>query len=646
MKNKNIFAGLLALAMFNGTAFAEIFVQNGRLDREFTTNRTLYYVEYEGDEIPDITADGYELIKKAESPYMGGALLSENTTIIKNTETGIRYRFVFEKKGGSVDVTSIDLTSGGMLTIKGSVNGLNDIEILILKPTEDFGEKAFEGKDIEGPAMEKTVLDAIEVKSEDISGDLILEYQFPVSAVSGQYGFLITGEGVDENYYSTKFYMSETDIQNVISEINEKSVFNDVNTLENLKTYVEENAKRLYFDMTKYNELSDDAKAFAVSALESEGDYTTLDEIGEKFNRGVTIAWLYDGLAPEEILEGNEILNFEMYENYLDLKDKDGVKKAIKGLKTEEEIRTAFNKKVAISMLNEAEPSEIKTIIEKYNDYIGIEESLYNYFIKNSSKCIKALGNKGFDDENDINNAIKKVKNSGSGGGGNGGGGGGIPSGGINSSVPQSTGGYIAPITEQKPVVSEPPKEEVKVENKLPFEDIDGVEWAYTAIEHLYNNKVLNGKSEKIFAPNDNVKREEFVKLVVNGFGLEKDGETKFADVDKDAWYAEFLNIAFNSGVVNGVSETEFGVGKYITREDMAVMIYRAVKASGMDVEIIVENPAELSDMDSVSDYAKEAVEFMIEKGAINGINGEFRPKDYATRAQTAQMLYQIIKIR
>ena len=106
------------------------------------------------------------------------------------------------------------------------------------------------------------------------------------------------------------------------------------------------------------------------------------------------------------------------------------------------------------------------------------------------------------------------------------------------------------------------------------------------------------------------------------------------------------MNIAFNSGVVNGVSETEFGVGKYITREDMAVMIYRAVKASGMDVEIIVENPAELSDMDSVSDYAKEAVEFMIEKGAINGINGEFRPKDYATRAQTAQMLYQIIKIR
>ena len=48
-------------------------------------------------------------------------------------------------------------------------------------------------------------------------------------------------------------------------------------------------------------------------------------------------------------------------------------------------------------------------------------------------------------------------------------------SGGISSSVPQSTGGYVAPITEQKPVVQEIPKEEAKVENKLPFEDIENV---------------------------------------------------------------------------------------------------------------------------------------------------------------------------
>ena len=75
-------------------------------------------------------------------------------------------------------------------------------------------------------------------------------------------------------------------------------------------------------------------------------------------------------------------------------------------------------------------------------------------------------------------------------------------------------------------------------------------------------------------------------------------------------------------------------------------MIYRAVSVSGTDTEIIIEDIPQLSDLDEVSDYAKEAVDFMIRKGAINGIDGEFRPHDYATRAQTAQMLYQIIKIR
>ena len=75
-------------------------------------------------------------------------------------------------------------------------------------------------------------------------------------------------------------------------------------------------------------------------------------------------------------------------------------------------------------------------------------------------------------------------------------------------------------------------------------------------------------------------------------------------------------------------------------------MILRAVNKTGTDTEIIIENPAELSDLETVSEYAKEAVEFMIKRGAINGINGEFKPKAAATRAQAAKILYQIIKIR
>jgi len=641
---KKIFAGILMASMLGTTAFAEVSVQDGTLDREFTGERTLYFVEIYGDEIPDITAEGYETVKKAETPYSGGALLEENTTILKNTQTGIRYRFVFEKRDGYVDVESINLNTSGVLTINGVVNGVESINLLILKPTELFGENAFGLSDIKDDAMEETVLDAINITTKSIEGDLIAEYAFPASAESGQYGFYITGDGIRENYYSELYYMSENDIANIISDINEKSEFDDVNTVELLKAYIEENSKRIYLDMTNYNKLSEEAKKLSIAALENEEDYQTLDEIGDAFYKGVSIAWIYDGLDIEEILEDNEYFTLEMYDNYVELKDKSAVKAKVKGLDTEEKIREAFNEKVAISMINEAEPAEIKGILESYNNYIGIETSLYNYFMSNSSKCIKALGNKNFADASEIESAIRKVKNSSN---TSSSGGGGSSSGGVSSQIPKEDAGYVAPITQQKVETgTSEPKEEINEVKTLPFTDIDHVSWAHIAIEHLYNNKVLNGKSETVFDPDSNVKREEFVKLVVNGFGLEKAGKIGFEDVETGAWYEEFLNIAFNSGVVNGISEKEFGVGQCITREDMAVVIYRAVEASGMNVDIIIENPAELSDLDTVSDYAKEAVEFMIEKGAVNGIDGEFKPKEYATRAQTAQMLYQIIKIR
>lgn len=201
----------------------------------------------------------------------------------------------------------------------------------------------------------------------------------------------------------------------------------------------------------------------------------------------------------------------------------------------------------------------------------------------------------------------------------------------------------MAPST-QVPV--EQPKTDVTVENKTSFVDLWDVMWAYDAIEYLYNGNIINGKTEDCFAPKDLVKREEFVKMIVNAFELSGTAEVDFEDANPTDWYMEFMKTAYANGVVKGITETEFGVGTNITKEDIAVMIYRAVNAAGLELDIIVENPAEISDMDDVSDYAKEAVEFMINKGAVKGTDGKFNPKAYATRAETAQMLYNIVKIR
>ncbi|MDY4212287.1 MAG: S-layer homology domain-containing protein, partial [Eubacteriales bacterium] len=87
-----------------------------------------------------------------------------------------------------------------------------------------------------------------------------------------------------------------------------------------------------------------------------------------------------------------------------------------------------------------------------------------------------------------------------------------------------------------------------------------------------------------------------------------------------------------------------FGIGMNITREDMAVMIYRAYR---LNVKKIGEYEKEFAfaDDENISDYAKEAVYVLKNMSVINGTdNGNFAPKSLATRAEASKMLYGLIQ--
>ena len=136
-----------------------------------------------------------------------------------------------------------------------------------------------------------------------------------------------------------------------------------------------------------------------------------------------------------------------------------------------------------------------------------------------------------------------------------------------------------------------------------------------------------------------NITRADFATLAVRLFKFEADAET-FADVSKDKYYAEAVGIAKAVGVVNGISATEFAPMKEISREDMMVMLYRALKVAGIELEETVE--LNHSDFDAVSDYAKTAVSALIKSGLIAGSNGKINPKATATRAEVAVVLSRI----
>lgn len=221
---------------------------------------------------------------------------------------------------------------------------------------------------------------------------------------------------------------------------------------------------------------------------------------------------------------------------------------------------------------------------------------------------------------------VKAQQGSGTGGGA---GGGRISSG-------TSSGGPVTAV--QEPQNMEPSPAE------SPFADLAAVPWARESIAYLASVGAVSGVGGGRFEPMGPVKREEFLKMALNVFGYTvRSGRTPFADVERDAWYENYVYTACSEAVVNGVSETLFGVGDPITRQDAAVLLTRIF--SGVDKRLDVTPGGALpGDLGQTADYAADAVAAMFKAGVLSGDeNGDFQPQSQLTRAEAAKMIYGVL---
>lgn len=175
------------------------------------------------------------------------------------------------------------------------------------------------------------------------------------------------------------------------------------------------------------------------------------------------------------------------------------------------------------------------------------------------------------------------------------------------------------------------------------FNDLSQAEWAREAVEALAAKGIVAGKGNGAFAPNDNVTREEFVKMIVEAFELLDEGaECNFADVASDRWSAKYIASANRLGVVTG-DGANFNPAAQMARQDMAVIIYRVFELAGVDVD---GNAIRFTDNGAISGYAKDAVSALSGAGIINGMgDGTFAPKATVTRAQAAKVIYGLLNL-
>jgi len=176
------------------------------------------------------------------------------------------------------------------------------------------------------------------------------------------------------------------------------------------------------------------------------------------------------------------------------------------------------------------------------------------------------------------------------------------------------------------------------------FNDLGPVSWAQEAITYLAEHGIVAGRGNGIFAPNDGVTREEMVKLVVTAFSDTNSGaECDFSDVSTDRWSYPYIATAFNLGLITGVDASNFEPTGSITRENLAVILYRTYNYAGK--KVVAEN-ASYTDSENISSYAKDAVNAMAKLGIMEGMgDGTFSPKTVVTRAQAAKVIYSLITL-
>lgn len=469
--------------------------------------------------------------------------------------------------------------------------------------------------------------------------EILVSYDGGVTDKDGGYSFTFDipqGSGEYVAYAATEkttldaeefVFVSNEDFENTVDDVKAAASTSDVETLIKNNTY------ELGLTEEQIKDVSTSGLAKVIYNSKNDLDKANRTETHELVQQALLVQKLNDGKVSNIY---NEDVKNTMFDDS-DIKDfynRDYVTAKLeadftnrmsnRGFESIEEYKDALAEAFVLATIRYPNGNgNVEDIVTAFESKIGVNASAL------SSNVWSGLAGENIASYAALANKIDSLDGGSSTGGGNGGGGGG--GGGSYSKLPNAG---ISGIEKEDP-------ETIPTEI---YTDLDGYDWAKTAIVTLSEKKILSGDGNGGFRPGDNITREEFCKLVVAAFELSTDdAKNDFNDVDDNEWYAEYVKIAAANGVVNGIGNGSFGIGQNITREDMAVMLYRAYTLSlKLDTDA---KKVKFGDDASIADYAKDAVYALKAKSVINGVDGtNFAPKNLAQRAEAAKMIYALIQ--
>jgi hypothetical protein len=192
--------------------------------------------------------------------------------------------------------------------------------------------------------------------------------------------------------------------------------------------------------------------------------------------------------------------------------------------------------------------------------------------------------------------------------------------------------------------------EEIKV-----FTDVSEGAWYYDAIQDAYKFGLIQGITATTFSPGSDIERGDFVVIlgrlheflleqdIISGQGINETNKNYFTDVNTDAYYAKYINWAYENNLINGYEDGTFGPEEKLTREQMAVIIYRYLQEFNINIQ---NTPVEINDFNDVnllSSWATEEIRYLQGYSIISGYQNEYHPQDHTTRAEAATFYINVV---
>lgn len=543
----------------------------------------------------------------------------------------------------TVNDTEIDLETD-VVTISGNVSTKNNkATLIVLNPNGKLTDLA-------------TDSDALQYKriiATDENGDFTHSFKLSLDDVNdtGVYKIYVGERGESTNADGEFYFASENDIKSVVSQITSATSATEITTILSN----EEDAKKL--SVTQFKPFSEQEKSKIATVMFAKLQTWTTDNKNNCTGAEMQ-SFIYECSIVSAFNNGNKALvidndgNF-LYENILNITKMDTEKditlvdvyntlisdegKALvrdslfnKNYKDLDDLKKELATQIVLKGIAYPKKngfSHVSTILsDKNNAYVGI--TLNITLTDNEAITLKDGG--PYETVTALQTKINSLRT------------GNTPG---SNVVIGNTGtvsnGSTSGSSSMGNISYKPSKDDTannSVTNKK-FNDLANYAWAENAIYNLTEKGILNGVSENEFAPEQNLTREQAVKMICLAKGISATANKGiFTDVDENAWYAGFVNSAYEKGIVNGLTDTTFGVGTEISRQDFAVMI---VRAFGLTTN---SGAVSFADFDSISDYAKEAVQILGSKGIITGFSDNtFKPFNNCTRAEASVIINRVL---